>query len=325
MKPGESEQLTYTIDPGDFKSEGYPKWTSDDPSVATVDQNGKVTGIKAGQTTVSLELSNSYVLNCSVYVVTMSIDEQDIKLEVEESQWLHHTITPQVSLGDIVWASSDTSVLTVDENGQITGVKAGTVTVTATAGDFSASTNVTVFDYSNQVTVEKKYLHETGDYARYYVLITNHSNTYVDVKVEGISRDQSGALLGTLQFQVSGIAPGDTAICSRDTYTGEGITWSLDAPVARSSSGVWDFSSKNISYEEIAYDADNGELTLAFRYTADALTFAPTIYVIFLKDGKFVERDYAYVSREDLLTKEPVRAKVYPSEGFNSYEIYYAP
>ena len=44
----------------------------------------------------------------------------------------------------VTWTSADESVATVDESGVVTGVSAGTVLITATAGDFSASCVVTV-------------------------------------------------------------------------------------------------------------------------------------------------------------------------------------
>jgi hypothetical protein len=51
-----------------------------------------------------------------------------------------------VATSTVTWSSDNTSVLTVDGNGVATGVKPGTVTVTATKGAYSGSVSLTVTD-----------------------------------------------------------------------------------------------------------------------------------------------------------------------------------
>ena len=46
--------------------------------------------------------------------------------------------------GAITWASSDTTAATVDDNGKVTGVAAGSAIITATSGEYSAACTVTV-------------------------------------------------------------------------------------------------------------------------------------------------------------------------------------
>jgi uncharacterized protein YjdB len=54
------------------------------------------------------------------------------------------TKTPYDSSDVITFVSSDTAIATVDAEGIVTGVSAGTATITATAGSFSAKVNVIV-------------------------------------------------------------------------------------------------------------------------------------------------------------------------------------
>lgn len=63
---------------------------------------------------------------------------------VEETTTLTASVTPAGATATITWSSNDDSVATVDVNGVVTGVSAGTATITATAGDYSDTCTVTV-------------------------------------------------------------------------------------------------------------------------------------------------------------------------------------
>lgn len=71
---------------------------------------------------------------------TLSVDKKEITVEVGKSETVTATSNKAVT-----WTSADTSVATVS-NGKITGVKAGTTTVTAKAGSKQVSVKVTVKD-----------------------------------------------------------------------------------------------------------------------------------------------------------------------------------
>ena len=74
----------------------------------------------------------------------ISLDKETISITEGETETLTATITPSYATDKTVtWTTSDTSVATVD-GGVVTAVKAGTATITATAGGYSASCVVTV-------------------------------------------------------------------------------------------------------------------------------------------------------------------------------------
>ncbi len=80
----------------------------------------------------------------TVAVTSVSLDKTTVNVKVGESATLIATVTPDNATDKTVsWTSSDTSVATV-KDGTVTGVKAGSAIITATAGEESASAAVTV-------------------------------------------------------------------------------------------------------------------------------------------------------------------------------------
>lgn len=78
------------------------------------------------------------------YVRSVSLNYSKIYLNIGNNKTVVATVNPSNAVnGTVSWSSSDNSIATV-KNGVITGVKAGTVTITATAGGKSASVEVVV-------------------------------------------------------------------------------------------------------------------------------------------------------------------------------------
>ena len=79
-----------------------------------------------------------------IEVESLSIDKTSIQLKVGETVTLSATVNPSnASDKTVTWYSSDASIATVEE-GKITALKLGTATITAKAGDKTASCTVKV-------------------------------------------------------------------------------------------------------------------------------------------------------------------------------------
>ena len=131
-------------------------WTSSDPSVASVDENGLVKALSVGTATISVTDTASN-LSAEVEIDTVQvIDFGDGGITIKVGEKLIYTPVIQEDYVDYHyrWSSSDPSVVTVEPNeGELTGIKEGTATITMTLvdddGNIIASSDFTV-------TVEKK-------------------------------------------------------------------------------------------------------------------------------------------------------------------------
>ena len=81
----------------------------------------------------------------SVSISGSGVSSGKLSLKKGASAQLTATVNPSNATDKTVaWSSSDIAVAAVDKTGKVTGVKAGTATITATAGDKSASVQLTV-------------------------------------------------------------------------------------------------------------------------------------------------------------------------------------
>ena len=139
---------TYNISLRLTPSNGYitnKEFTSSNTSVVEVDNTGLVKAVGEGEATISLNVNNgSFRKSLKVYVsrsydkaeiiVTperITLDGQLRKIKIGMSEKLSYTVFPNdVDKTKLIWESSDTSVVTVDDNGIIRGLKEGKAVVT---------------------------------------------------------------------------------------------------------------------------------------------------------------------------------------------------
>ncbi len=149
---GDTVELIATITPAETTDKTVT-WSSSDPEIATVDQNGIVTAVKVGKATITAKLTNGLEVTCQVTVVAKVIEAEGIELNLPaveviegETVELTATVNPEETTDKTVtWTSSDETVATVDQNGIVTALKVGKATITArTANGFEATCLVTV-------------------------------------------------------------------------------------------------------------------------------------------------------------------------------------
>ena len=140
---GETAQLTLTIKPDNYPNKDVT-WSSSNEATATVDGNGLVTTHEVGTVTITATLKSDPTISSSVTIVVNPIKVSKITVNGYDKDYLVKgdtvtlaTIVEPSDAADksIVWSSSNESVATVDQNGKVTAVGQGTVSIKAMNDD----------------------------------------------------------------------------------------------------------------------------------------------------------------------------------------------
>ncbi len=141
MTVGETLQLNATVLPADVTN-GDVTWSTSDATIATVDENGLVTALAVGNVTITATTADGTELTatCAITVnpivaTSITLDKTEATMLIGETLQLTATVLPEnVANGDVTWSTSDATIATV-ENGLVTALAVGNVTITATTAD----------------------------------------------------------------------------------------------------------------------------------------------------------------------------------------------
>ena len=160
-------QLEANVSPAETDNKKL-KWASLTPNIATVTEDGIMTGLKMGTAKVKAETTDGSNLSVIFEVQITGLPVSTISLPAEssiiktESMKLEYSILPLVSDNQkLKWSSNATDIASVDENtGVITAHKVGDAVITATATDgsgISASTKIHVIPLKiSQIEMSKE-------------------------------------------------------------------------------------------------------------------------------------------------------------------------
>ncbi|MDE6264350.1 MAG: leucine-rich repeat protein [Paramuribaculum sp.] len=157
LKPGDQIQLTVTLMP-DNVTLMQIFWSSTNPEIATVDENGLVTihadtdNLSRASFTRSCKIiaeslyADGPVLEITINDTTSEVESIELNMteaKITEGETIQLSVTPAEQA--VTWASSDEAVATVDANGLVKAIKPGTATITATtSNNLTATCEVTV-------------------------------------------------------------------------------------------------------------------------------------------------------------------------------------
>lgn len=148
LNAGETQKLTATVNPSNATNKEVT-WMTEDGDVAQVEPDGTVTAIGEGNTKIWVFIGDKTdycIVRVKIpSVESVTLDQTELTLEVGDTQTLLATINPSnADEKTVTWSSSKKSVATVDENGCVTALAAGTTTIKAKTKYKSATCTVTV-------------------------------------------------------------------------------------------------------------------------------------------------------------------------------------
>lgn len=164
---GATDKLIPTVNPEDARTD-Y-EWISSNPECVEVDQHGNIKALKDGVATVGVKTYDNIQRYCTVRVFDISLTKETDKLMEGEHSYLYYRFNHS---GKLEWSSSDPSVATVDDNGEVTAIGKGKaiVSITHIESGASASCEITV----NRYAKVKNALEDSIDNAA----IDEHGNLY---------------------------------------------------------------------------------------------------------------------------------------------------
>ncbi|KUF45145.1 hypothetical protein AS361_15070 [Myroides marinus] len=143
IKVNETYQYILQLEPYDTDRKDLT-FSSSNPSVFQVNQNGEVRGISEGMATLTVKAINGVSSSRDIQVVSgfksieLSLGQSFIKGRLpigQNAELILRSSSNSIKTSDVDFISDNPSIATVDQNGIVKGLKRGKVTITATTKD----------------------------------------------------------------------------------------------------------------------------------------------------------------------------------------------
>ena len=231
-------KFTATIRPEKYQDSTI-SWSVGNTSIANFIADGEVKGLQKGKTEVTASFTTADGKTCSTSAdLTVTDPSETVSgitltptaatIQIGKTQQLTATVTP-AGTSAVNWSSSNAEVATVDQNGLVTGLKAGTATITATATEDSNITATAIISVTKSTTL---YYLAPVSWSGVWVYFYKDDNHYYSVKAptEAMTKlDASdylvdGAAIDASKYNLYSITVPDT---------------NADYAIFDSASGVW--------------------------------------------------------------------------------------
>ena len=263
-------------------------WTSSDESIATVNNSGRVTAVALGTCTITCSSASTEGVSASATVtvqqpVTKIVFGDAPVVYVDENAQLTWSVEPaNASNPALTFASNNTKVLTVSEDGTVTGIKGGTATVIATSTDGSnrkAKIQIKVCVHATGVHMYRNTAYvNVGESATCKAVLEPKEASDNRMSWQSDDVDIAEASGEATQLKIHGVSEGTTRITG--TTADGGFQTSIEVKI-----GDWDRSLKLT-----AIDVDGrGNLTFRVKNVSDLFINYIHCEVEFYNGGKEVD------------------------------------
>lgn len=170
MSIGNSKTLKATVSPSNATNKTIT-WTSSNTNIATV-KDGEVIAKSNGAVIITATSTNGKSASCTVVIgkPTLSISKTEMSIIDEKTRKLTTSLSYDILDQGVTWSSSNTSIATVDSNGNVKANAVGTATITAKS---NYDSSITV---SCKVTVRAARVLFIGNSKTYYPGAVNDDN-----------------------------------------------------------------------------------------------------------------------------------------------------
>ncbi|MEM6360386.1 MAG: Ig-like domain-containing protein [Bacteroidota bacterium] len=196
MLVGATQTLSATITPENATDKSLT-WSSNDTDIATVDQTGLVNAVSVGMVEITATandgsaVSGTFTVTVSPVLVNTITLLGESEMEVGEMQTLTATITPENATDkSVTWTSGNSGVASVDQNGLVTALSSGSVTITATANDGSGVTSSIMINVSVVLSLEDRNSIDLE-------LMPNPAENYLEVRLGGSYQSLPFSMINT--------------------------------------------------------------------------------------------------------------------------------
>ena len=189
LNVGEKEKVNYIISPKDATNKNVI-WSIGDSNIAIVDDKGSIVAKKTGRTNIILETEDgnkTAILTINVKkstkpikieVNSISLDKTNLSIIKGKNEKLNVEFYPENATNKkVTWSSSNSNVVSVDSNGNITAKKVGVATITVTSVDGNKKAICDVSVTENKIDVTNLTLDKTK------VTLEKGSSTKLNAKI----------------------------------------------------------------------------------------------------------------------------------------------
>lgn len=214
---------------------GTIKWSSSNPQVVSVDTNGNMKGVSAGEADITAVMgkfsATCHIISGGERINPASVvfSESNLEMNKGESVRLHLNYTPaETTNRSVLWTSSDNSVVTVDK-GRIYAKNPGTATITAATQTGSTTCKVTVINPLQEIYSDYNQINLNKGETRKITVSYYPADTTDDKTAVWRSEDESVATVEN--GIITAVKPGTTKVIANvGTFT-HSIPVNVAAPV----------------------------------------------------------------------------------------------